>query len=136
RWVGLFGYKLGMRVILPMHIPVGEIGQYYKALEKIAGEVKEKFGLNMGAGGFLCDRSFVMVVVTYFDPSNAVEVEKALRAWDMLKISLMELGACPYRMGTLWADQMHRFGEYYTLLKKIKSVVDPNGIMAPGILGL
>ncbi|MEM0010573.1 MAG: FAD-binding oxidoreductase [Candidatus Bathyarchaeia archaeon] len=136
RWVGLFGYKLGMRVILPMHIPIGEIGQYYKALEKLAGDVKENFGLNVGAGGFLCDRSLVMIVVTYFDPSNAAEVEKALKAWNMLKTSLLEMGACPYRMGTLWADQMHRFGEYYTLLKKIKSIVDPNGIMAPGILGL
>jgi len=136
RWVGLFGYKLGMRAVLPVHIPIGEIAVYFKKIEEIASEVKEKYGLRVGAGSFMCDRSMVVVVVTYFDPSNMREAENALRAWNEIKSRIIDLGICPYRMGGLWADQMHKLGTYYELLKKLKKALDPNNIMAPGILGL
>lgn len=117
RWVGLFGYKLGMRTILPMHIPIGEVGSYFKTIGRLAKELEKKYGLSIGAGGFVCDRSLVAIVVTYFDPSNPTETDKALKAWNELKTRLMDLGACPYRMGTLWADHMNKFGVYYELLK-------------------
>jgi glycolate oxidase len=136
RWVGLFGYKLGMRVILPMHVPIGELGSYYEAIEKLASEIEKIYGLSVGAGGFLCDRSVVAIVVTYFDPSSPAQVQKALQAWNKLKVNLMDIGACPYRIGTLWADQMYRFEAYHDLLKKLKEALDPNRIMAPGFLGL
>lgn len=136
RWVGLFGYKLGMRAILPMHVPIGEVGSYFKAIEELAEKVKEKYGLSIGAGGFLCDRSLVAIVVVYFDPSSREEEDKAIKVWNNIKIELMDLGACPYRIGALWADQMHRLSTYYKLLKELKRMLDPNNIMAPGILGL
>ncbi|MCX8142185.1 MAG: FAD-binding oxidoreductase [Candidatus Nezhaarchaeota archaeon] len=136
RWVGLFGYKLGMRAALPMHIPIGEVGPYLREIEKISRDIKDKYGLKVGAGGFVCDRSVVVIVVTYFNPSSKQESELALKAWHEIKNKLLELGACPYRMGALWADQMPKFGEYYKLLKKLKKLLDPNNIMSPGIMGL
>jgi FAD/FMN-containing dehydrogenase len=78
----------------------------------------------------------VAIVVTYFDPSSPAQVQKALQAWNKLKVNLMDIGACPYRIGTLWADQMYRFEAYHDLLKKLKEALDPNRIMAPGFLGL
>ncbi|MEM0240870.1 MAG: FAD-binding oxidoreductase [Candidatus Nezhaarchaeales archaeon] len=136
RWVGLFGYKLGMRAALPMHVPIGEVGYYLKEIEKISRDVKERYGLNVGAGGFMCDRSVVVIVVTYFDPSNKQETELAIKVWNEIKNRLFDLGACPYRMGALWADQMPKLGAYYEVLKRLKRVLDPNNIMAPGIMGL
>ncbi|MEM0232759.1 MAG: FAD-binding oxidoreductase [Candidatus Nezhaarchaeales archaeon] len=136
RWVGLFGYKLGMRAALPMHIPIGEVGYYLKEIEKTSRYVKDRYGLNVGAGGFMCDRSVVVIVVTYFDPSSRQEAELAIKVWNEIKNKLFELGACPYRMGALWADQMPKLGLYYEVLKKLKRILDPNNIMAPGIMGL
>jgi glycolate oxidase len=136
RWVGLFGYKLGMRAALPIHVPIGEVGPYLKKVEEIAREIKDKYELRVGAGGFACDRSCVIIVVVYFDPSNKRETELALRAWHEIKGKLFDAGACPYRMGALWADHMPKLGAYYDLLKRLKKVLDPNNIMAPGVMGL
>ncbi|MEM2026123.1 MAG: FAD-binding oxidoreductase [Desulfurococcaceae archaeon] len=136
RWVGLFGYKLGMRAALPMHVPIGEVGSYMRRIEEVANDVKARYGLRVGAGSFVCDRSVIVIFVTYFDPSRPQESDLAIKAWHEIKNRLFDMGVCPYRMGALWADQMHKLGMYYELLKRLKRLLDPNNIMAPGIMGL
>ncbi len=135
-WVRDFAYRAGRRAALMVHVPLGSLGRYLRIFEGLAAEVRESYGLRMGAGGFMTDRSFVTVLAIYFDPKDPESRERALKAWNYVKGRALESGAVPYRMGALWADQMPRFGKYYDVIRAIKSTFDPNGIMSPGILGL
>jgi len=44
-------------------------------------------------------------------------------------------GAVPYYMGCALSDQTLRMGEYYEVLRGLKSALDPKGIMPPGSRG-
>jgi FAD/FMN-containing dehydrogenase len=135
-WVREFAYKAGMRAALMVHVPLGSLGDYMRRFESLAAHVREVYGLRMGVGGFLTDRSFVSVIAIYFDPRDSDSRSRAIAAWNDVKVRALESGAVPYRIGGIWADQMPRMGEYYDFLRKLKSALDPRGIMSPGILGL
>ncbi|BBE42394.1 FAD-binding oxidoreductase [Conexivisphaera calida] len=135
-WVREFAYKAGMRAALMVHVPLGSLGDYLRKFESLAAHVREVYGLRMGVGGFLTDRSFVSVIAIYFDPRDSDSRSRAIAAWNDVKVRALESGAVPYRIGGIWADQMPRMGEYYDFLRRLKSTLDPMGIMSPGILGL
>ncbi|MGC8773362.1 MAG: FAD-linked oxidase C-terminal domain-containing protein, partial [Conexivisphaera sp.] len=126
----------GMRAALLVHVPLGELGDYLRRFETFSRHVKERYGLRMGVGGFLTDRSFISVLAIYFDPRSEDSRSRAIAAWNEVKVMALESGAVPYRIGGVWGDQMPRMGEYYRVLREVKSLLDPRGIMSPGILGL
>ncbi|MGC9116738.1 MAG: FAD-binding oxidoreductase [Conexivisphaera sp.] len=135
-WVRDFAYRAGMRAALLVHVPLGELGDYLRRFETFSRHVKERYGLRMGVGGFLTDRSFISVLAIYFDPRSEDSRSRAIAAWNEVKVMALESGAVPYRIGGVWGDQMPRMGEYYRVLREVKSLLDPRGIMSPGILGL
>jgi glycolate oxidase len=135
-WVREFAYKAGMRAALMVHVPLGSLGDYMRTFESFASHVSDEYGLRMGLGGFLTDRSFVSVLAIYFDPRSEESRSRAIAAWNDVKVRALESGAVPYRIGGIWGDQMPRMGEYYEVLRRLKSALDPRGIMSPGILGL
>jgi len=135
-WVREFAYRAGMRAALMVHVPLGSLGDYMRTFESFASHVSDEYGLRMGLGGFLTDRSFISVLAIYFDPRSAESRSRAIAAWNDVKVRALESGAVPYRIGGIWGDQMPRMGEYYEVLRRLKSTLDPRGIMSPGILGL
>ncbi|MFP3209088.1 MAG: FAD-linked oxidase C-terminal domain-containing protein, partial [Nitrososphaeria archaeon] len=82
------------------------------------------------------DRSFVSVLAIYFDPRSEESRSRAIAAWNDVKVRALESGAVPYYMGGAASDLMPKMGEYYEVLRRLKSALDPRGIMSPGILGL
>ena len=135
-WVREFAYKAGMRAALIVHVPLGSLGDYLEKFKSFAAHVRDAYGLRMGLGGFLTDRSFVAVLAIYFDPRDPDSRSRAIAAWNDVKVRALESGAVPYRIGGIWADQMPRMGRYYEALRELKAALDPNGIMSPGTLGL
>jgi len=135
-WVREFAYRAGMRAALIVHVPLGSLGHYLEVFRSLASHVSDAYGLRMGLGGFLTDRSFVSVLAIYFDPKSEDSRSRAIAAWNDVKVRALESGAVPYYMGGAASDQMPRMGAYYDALRRLKSALDPRGIMSPGVLGL
>lgn len=83
------------------------------------------------------DRCYSTAWITLFegDPAKRSELEKV---WNQLKEMELESGGVPYWAGPLWEPHvLPRVGQgFYSVLKKIKSVIDPNSILHPSTFGL
>jgi len=83
------------------------------------------------------DRCFCTCWITLFegDRSKHADLE---RVWGKLKEMELESGGVPYWTGQLWEPHvLPRVNQgFYSVLKRIKSVVDPNSILHPSTFGL
>jgi 4-cresol dehydrogenase (hydroxylating) len=78
------------------------------------------------------ERSLICVTTISFDRSVPGQDERAQRCYDDLVGQLLARGYPPYRLNV---SSMHHAaaGEAYgDLLSKLKQVLDPEGILAPG----
>jgi FAD/FMN-containing dehydrogenase len=72
-----------------------------------------------------------------YDPNSMKERELAKKVYEKASVEMLKLDAYYYRPYGLWADlQLNKDAQSYTVLKKIKSIFDPNGIMNPGKISL
>jgi FAD/FMN-containing dehydrogenase len=83
------------------------------------------------------DRCFCTAWITLFegDPNRREELKKV---WNQLKEMELESGGVPYWTGPLWEPHiLPKVGQgFYSVLKKVKSVVDPNSILHPSTFEL
>jgi FAD/FMN-containing dehydrogenase len=78
------------------------------------------------------DRCYSTAWITLFegDPSRRDDLK---RVWNQLKEMELENGGVPYWTGLLWEPHvLPRLGKgFHSVLKRIKSVIDPNSILHP-----
>jgi len=132
-----FLYALGSRMTFHSSIPIGEVGYYHKKAVELAKELWEKQGVKTSIGGHPMDRAFLMLMslgCVEYDPEDYA---KKRMTFDKIKNFWLDSGAVVYRAAIEYAsDQMWRTGTYYELIKRIKGLIDPDHIMAPGYAGL
>lgn len=130
-------YKLGSRVLLPLHYPLGRLAWFYGRIRQVCEEIiRKKFNFAYFIGGFQINTVFVCYPVILFLEQYPAQYEKVAACSREVKEALVELGGSPIQIGRLWWEAMGQLGEHFSLIEKIKKAVDPNNIMAPGIMGL
>ena len=68
----------------------------------------------------------------YYDQGNPDEVKRASVVYNKLQQMGMDAGAVGVKPGCRTYDlQMPRLGTYFEICKRLKKIMDPNGIMSP-----
>lgn len=71
----------------------------------------------------------------YYDPNDEVEKERMRRLYADAAAATLEKGAYFTRLHGVVADMVYRrHGDYTSILKRVKRLFDPNGILNPGNL--
>lgn len=81
-------------------------------------------------------KHMVAVFNISYDKANADETARALAAYHKLGEATSNLGYFPYRCGLLSQPASYYTTQQYSFLNKIKAVVDPENILAPGRYGI
>ena len=72
-----------------------------------------------------------MITISY-DRDVTGEDERALECYRALSAQLLSRGYPPYRLNVASMASVSAEGPYADVLRRLKSVLDPNGILAPG----
>lgn len=80
----------------------------------------------------LSDRCFDSTVPILFDRNDPDAVQRAHACYDELFDKGRELGFMPYRLGINSMPKLNQYQAVPDVLKKIKTTIDPNQIIAPG----
>ena len=79
-----------------------------------------------------CDESLSNV---FLDSTNKKEIKKFADFWKDFHLELAKIGCVSYHAGIGHPREMLEWtGPTYELTKNIKQLLDPNGIMNPGVL--
>jgi FAD/FMN-containing dehydrogenase len=83
------------------------------------------------------DRCYCTAWITLFR-GEQTKTDELKNVWDQLKEMELESGGVPYWTGPLWEPYvLPRVGQgFHSVLKKLKSVVDPNSILHPSTFEL
>lgn len=128
-------FKLGARVLLPLHYPLGQLPRFYAEVRRISEAIiAGKYGLPYFIGGFQIGTAFVAYPTIMYLEQYPEQYRQVMACATEMKAALLDLGGAPIELGLLWAEAMPRLGSHYELLKTIKRAVDPGNIMNPGIL--
>lgn len=128
-------YKLGARLLLPLHYPLGQLGKFYRRVQALCEEiVTGKYGLPYFIGGFQIGTAFVIYPTLMYLEQYPEQYARVMACGREMKQALLELGGAPIELGRLWGDHLPMLGAHYELLRTIKRAVDPNNILNPGIL--
>jgi len=80
----------------------------------------------------LSDRCFDSTIPILFDKQNEDEVRRAHACYEELFETGKAKGFVPYRLGVQSMYLLEKYDAVPELTQKIKDIVDPNGIIAPG----
>ena len=78
------------------------------------------------------ERTIICIAAISYDRSVPGEDERALECHRTLTRELIERGYPPYRLNIRSMSDLHDGTEYTSVLRSLKSALDPNGILAPG----
>ncbi len=107
----------------------------HNSVEKI-WEVMDEYGFLGHTAGFLSGHaSMNMYPHLYADPADPEEMQKIRDGHQDLAGRLFRTGAVPFKLAKYWKKILEEIPEYMELLRTIKTALDPNGIMNPGVLG-
>ncbi|MFW9845615.1 MAG: FAD-binding oxidoreductase [Candidatus Thorarchaeota archaeon] len=107
----------------------------HRSVEEITA-VMDKYGFLGHTAGFLSGHSSMnMYPHLYFDPLDKDEEQKIRMAHDELAETVYGTGAVPFKLAPYWEGKMEGTEEYMSLLKAIKTFLDPKGILNPRVLG-
>ena len=131
-WYSFAGYFTRSRCgLLMTSLPTDRLPVFYNVIN----DMRDLFPDFMWApGAILCRRGLHGGVIAFYDEQKQWEaMQRALAA---CADELLKSGCVPYKSGKIWAEQLSALGPHHDLLKRLKSAVDPTGILAPGNLGL
>jgi 4-cresol dehydrogenase (hydroxylating) len=80
----------------------------------------------------LTDRAISCIISITYDREAPGEDERAVACGRELLARLADKGYYSYRLSTATMSQMNAPGTYNQLLKSLKALVDPSGVLAPG----
>jgi len=78
------------------------------------------------------ERSLICVITISYDRSVDGEDERAMRCYRALTAQLIARGYPPYRLNVSSMGFVDDQTAYSTVLRDLKSALDPNGVLAPG----
>ncbi|TFG07843.1 FAD-binding oxidoreductase [Candidatus Thorarchaeota archaeon] len=107
---------------------------WHRSVETI-WDVMDEFGLLGHTAGFLTGHSsYNFYPHLYFDPEDAEEEEKVRAAHAELSKRLFKTGAVPFKLAPYWLEDVPEMDRYLRFIHEIKNLLDPNGIMNPGVI--
>ena len=108
-------------------------GQHVARLANIAAGTLLEHGFEpMISLTLLTPRSVHCVISISYDRDVAGEDEKAMTCYQVLAARCIENGYYPYRLGIQAMGQLPRPVAYRNFIQKLKTVIDPHGVIAPG----
>jgi 4-cresol dehydrogenase (hydroxylating) len=108
-------------------------GEHAMRLSKVACETVTDHGFEpMLSLTTVSDRALTCVVSIGYDREIPGEDQRALACYRILQQRLTSLGYYSYRGGVQSDAEMQGDGAYNQLLEKLKSTLDPAGVLAPG----
>ena len=111
-------------------------GKFIEASD-LALKIGEEHGLKITLRGYPMSGPIMLAHATIpVTGPAASERKKALTLARKLMEALMNLGGIPHRVGTDFLPIITKRLDpsYYDLIKKIKKMLDPRGIMNPGLV--
>ncbi len=136
-WEGRYklvaGALKGPRIMLVAMIPMGRFMEASNLAEKIG----EEHGLKIALRGYPMSGPIMLAhaPIPVAGPT-ASERKKALTLARKLMEAIMDLGGVPHRVGTDFLPVITKRLDpsYQDLIKRIKKMLDPKGIMNPGLV--
>ena len=136
-WEGRYklvaGALKGPRIMLVAMVPLGKFIEASNLAEKIS----EEHGLKIALRGYPMSGPIMLAHATVpVMGSAASERKKALTLARKLMEAIMDLGGVPHRVGTDFLPVITKRLDpsYYDLIRRIKKMLDPKGIMNPGLV--
>jgi FAD/FMN-containing dehydrogenase len=131
-WYSYAGFfALSRCAILMSSLPTNKLSTFMTIIAKQREDYPE---YPLGAAIVMCRRGLHGGVLSFYD--EATQWEGANAAMKQCTDSLVKAGIVPYKSGKVSAEQVTGFSAYAGLLQRLKSELDPNGILSPGDLGL
>jgi FAD/FMN-containing dehydrogenase len=127
------GLGAGRKVMIVAFTPFGRLQEAFA----LADEFGKKHGLELGLIGYpFGGPVFLAHALIPWDGSKPETREKALAQAREFMEALVRIGCVPHRVGTDFLPVMLKSlnPEYYDFVKRIKRMLDPNGIMNPGVV--
>ncbi|MDB5953017.1 MAG: FAD-linked oxidase [Massilia sp.] len=114
--------------ILPMR------GADVLALHALAAPIFARHGFDLFVTfSMINERSLGGVLTVAYDKEDPAEVERAKRCYRALFDAVMAAGYLPYRVGIQSMAELDPHGDvFWQVVGRIKSALDPDGIIAPG----
>jgi len=117
----------GMKCCIPL-IPTR--GEHTRRAAVIVRAIRERTGLNIKVSFFGDGRTLITI---HFDTREERQIKRAEEAEAALWDDIAAAGYFPYRLSI---DQMKRAiaqrPEFFAMVRRLKDLFDPNGIIAPG----
>jgi FAD/FMN-containing dehydrogenase len=131
-WYSFAGYFVRSRcAILMSSLPCDRLAAFAAAVDS---QRRRWPGFVWGSAAVVCRRGLHGGVLAFYDEQSEWHaIREAIAA---AAEALVAAGCVPYKSGKLWAPQVQACTGYFHLLGKIKQGLDPQGILAPGNLGL
>lgn len=137
-WSGRFSVQAaslgpGRKVMIVAFTPFGRLQEAFA----LTDEFGKKHDLKLGLIGYPFGGPVLLAhALIPWDGSKPETREKALAQARELMEALVRIGCVPHRVGTDFLPVMVRSlnPEYYDFVKRIKRMLDPNGIMNPGVI--
>jgi 4-cresol dehydrogenase (hydroxylating) len=108
-------------------------GEHALALARIAETTLLSYGFEpMISFTMLSERALGCVTTITYDRTVPGEDSRAMECYRVLSENFEGAGYYPYRLGIQGMDRMHGANEYNALVTRLKDVMDPNRILAPG----
>lgn len=104
-----------------------------EAMERVTTETLLAAGFEpMISLSLINGRAVACVISICYDRDVAGEDDKAMRCYRQLAQNVHSLGYYSYRLGIQSMEEMGESASYANVLRKLKSALDPEGILAPG----
>ena len=138
-WAGRFGsfpaagLGKGPRIMIVAMVPFGRMAEAHSIVEAIG----EKYCLNLKLRGYPFGGPVLLAHASIsWEAARPESRAKALAQARELMDALIGIGAVPHRVGTdflpVLAEKLDP--AYYGFMKRIKTMLDPKGIMKPGVI--
>ena len=137
-WSGRFSVQAaslgpGRKVMIVAFVPFGRLQEAFALTDQFG----KKHGLKLGLLGYPFGGPVLLAhALIPWDGSKPETREKALAQAREFMEALVRIGCVPHRVGTDFLPVMVKSldPEYYEFVKRIKGMLDPNGIMNPGVI--
>lgn len=101
---------------------------------QIASPVFDKYGFEMTISmTMITQRAIDCVIAISYDKSDPADTQRALGCYEELLRANVEAGYIPYRLGIQSMEYMiQKEDVFWDVVRDIKKVLDPKGILSPG----
>ena len=137
-WAGRFAFPAaglgsGPRIMIVAMVPFSQLPKAFT----IAKAFEEKYGLSLKLFGYPFGGPVLLAHATIsWEAAKPEAREKALGQARELMAAFVRIGAIPHRAGTDFLPVVTEMLDpaYYDFVKRMKKMLDPNGIMNPGVI--